>query len=156
MCHCNRPSGYSSPPPLGHTAATPARQYNDGSPPGGAERGLPTPVPVATPAFVPPPPPVVHMRADEDVERAWAEGWALLNHRKTEKQARAGSKPAMIHRSLVPLMLADRRPVTVGFLYHRTPGAFVGDCRDRSEATKRCRWLGPCSMGNCTGLSTSG
>ena len=82
---CNRPPAYSSPPQAGHAAATPARPAASGVP--GAEQGLPTPVPVATPAYVPPPPPKVHMRADEDVERAWAEGWALLNHRKTEKQA---------------------------------------------------------------------
>jgi hypothetical protein len=43
---------------------------------------------MATPAFAPPPPPV-QLRSDEEVERHYAEGWALLNHRKTEKQARA-------------------------------------------------------------------
>ncbi len=84
----HRPPAYSSPPQASHAAATPARPAAFGVP-GGADQGLPTPVPVATPACVPPPPLPVHMRADEDVERAWAEGWALLNHRKTEKQARS-------------------------------------------------------------------
>ena len=68
-----------------YAAATPARAHV-GSP-SGADRGLPTPVPTATPASAPPPPPV-QLRSDEDVERHYAEGWALLNHRKTEKQAR--------------------------------------------------------------------
>ena len=80
-----RPSAYSSPPHGGY-AATPARA--PAGSPSGADRGLPTPVPVATPAFVPPLPPM-QLRSDEDVERHYAEGWALLNHRKTEKQARA-------------------------------------------------------------------
>ena len=44
-----------------------------------------TPVPMATPARMLPPP-TLHLRPDDEVMRLWAEGMALLQHRKSEKQ----------------------------------------------------------------------
>ena len=87
--------GYDSPAPQGGyggvAPTTPARHTTT---PGLIDAGLITPVPMATPAHVLPPP--LQLRPDDEVERLWAEGMALLSHRKSQKQVIAPSMQVVV------------------------------------------------------------
>lgn len=84
-------AGYASPVPqsYGGYAHTPVRHSGT---PGLIDPGIMTPVPMATPARALSQP-QLHLRPEEEVERLWAEGMALLQHRKIQKQVCVEGKP---------------------------------------------------------------